>query len=148
MCAAAVCCYSVSLLPSQARSSADSFHGQADAFETTFERSYSAFQLHCRGARILCQSLLRQQQDAGRVEGDPCPDDPDASNDADAAAAATAGCAAGGGFGCGSTPASDARDMEEGAETHLLRTLGAQLVELVTTRECEKMVRRHSIPPP
>eukprot|EP00903_Cladosiphon_okamuranus_P015336 g14166.t1 len=110
-------------------SSADSFHERADAFETIFERSYSAFQLHCRGVRALRQSLLRQQHPSGGIEGDPCPD-PDASSDAETGS---------GRVGCGSSTASDTRDIEERAETHLLRTLGAQLAELVTARECEKM---------
>lgn len=117
--------------------SADSFHERADAFETIFERSYSVFQLHCRGVRALRQSLLlRQQQPSGGVEGHLCPD-PDTSSDAAADGDETGS----GGGGCGSSTASDARDIEERAETHLLRTLGAQLADLVTARECEKLVR-------
>eukprot|EP00752_Nemacystus_decipiens_P004452 g4065.t1 len=110
----------------------DSFHERADAFETVFEQSYSAFQLHCRGVRVLSQCLLRQRQ------LDPH-SDPDASNDDAAAAAAAGSSSASGGHDCGLTTASDTRDIEGRAETHLLRTLGAQMAELVTARECEKM---------
>lgn len=108
---------------------ADSYHGRADAFEATFERSYLAFQLHCRGVQALRQSLLEK----GSVSsaGGPCPDpDADAS---DAAATQKSGR--------GSQAASDACSPEGYAEAHLLRTLGAQLAELVTARECEKLVR-------
>lgn len=111
--------------------SADTFHGRADAFETAFERSYLAFQLHCRGVQALRQSLLLEKGSVP-VEGDLCPD-PDA--DAPDAAASPRS-------GYGSQAASDTRSSEERAETHLLRTLGAQLAELVTARECEKLVRR------
>ncbi|CAN0082411.1 unnamed protein product [Pylaiella littoralis] len=106
---------------------ADSYHGRADAFEATFERSYLAFQLHCRGVQALRQSLLEK----GSVSsaGGPCPDpDADAS---DAAATQKSGR--------GSQAASDACSPEGHAEAHLLRTLGAQLAELVTARECEKL---------
>lgn len=147
--------------------SADSFHERADAFETVFERSYAAFQLHCRGVRVLRQSLLRQRQSSGCADaeaeakgeagGDPR-SDPDAWNDDDGddvgaggaggAGAGSAGdvAAASGGVGCGgSTTASDTRVIEGRAETHLLRTLGAELSEAVTARECEKLVsRRHT----
>lgn len=111
-------------------SGADSFHARADAFETAFERSYSAFQLHCRGVRALRQSLPRhQEQQQCSGSADP---DPDVSSGADVG-------------GSESAAASSKRDWEGLAETHLLRTLGAQLAELVTTRECEKMVRRYTL---
>lgn len=116
----------VTVLP-QARG-ADSFHGRADAFEATFERSYLAFQLRCRGVQALRQSLL---------EGDSCPD-PDADV-SDAAADSPKS-------GYGSQTASDERSSEGRAETYLLRTLGAQLAELTTARECEKLVR-HRLDP-
>ena len=128
--------------PFQVNSVADSFHERADAFEAVFDRSYSAFQLHCRGVRALRQALLRQRQrrPSGDVVGDPRAD-PDGSSD-DAAGGDGAGS---GGVGRGSSIASDKRDIEGRAETHLLRTLGAQLAELVTARECEKMVRTQAL---
>lgn len=89
---------------------------------------------------MLRQSLLRQRQSSGSAEGDPCPD-LDAS--ADDGGGAAAGDDASEGLDCRSSTASDTRDVEGRAETHLLRTLGAQLAEIVTARECEKMVQTH-----
>lgn len=54
----------------------------------------------------------------------------------DAAAAAAASS-----DGCGTGPSLAGRAPEERAEEYLLRTLGAQIAEMVTVRECEKLVR-------
>lgn len=113
--------------------SADTFHGRADAFEATFERSYLAFQLRCRGVQALRQSLLLEKGSVS-VEGNPYPE-PDADADPSDAAGDSPKS------GDESQAASDERSWEGHAETYLLRTLGAQLAELVTARECEKLVR-------
>lgn len=44
----------------------------------------------------------------------------------------------------GSDTAVDALDPDERAEAYLLETKGAELAEVVTARECQKLVRRHS----
>lgn len=107
----------------------DSYHGRADAFEATFERSYLAFQLHCRGVQALRQSL--REKGSVSVDGDACPN-PGADASEPAASPKTGG---------GLQAVSETRSSGERAETHLLRTLGAQLAELITARECEKLVR-------
>ncbi|CBJ28322.1 conserved unknown protein [Ectocarpus siliculosus] len=98
------------------RSSADSFHERADAFETAFETSYFDFQLRCRGVQALRNSLRQQQQQQQRS----VPRHPDGGD----------GPPVSGKDGC---------ESEGLAEEYLLRTLGAQLAELVTARECEKL---------
>ncbi|CAB1105496.1 unnamed protein product [Ectocarpus sp. CCAP 1310/34] len=102
------------------RSSADSFHERADAFETAFETSYFDFQLRCRGVQALRNSLRQQQQQQQQQQKRNVPSHP---GDED-------GPPVSGKDGCRSG---------ERAEKYLLRTLGAQLAELVTTRECEKL---------
>ncbi|CAN0117450.1 unnamed protein product [Ectocarpus sp. 6 AP-2014] len=101
------------------RSSADSFHERADTFETAFETSYFDFQLRCRGVQALRNSL-RQQQQQQQQQQRSVPRHPDGGD----------GPPVSGKDGCGS---------EGLAEEYLLRTLGAQLAELVTARECEKL---------
>lgn len=113
--------------------SAGSFHERVDAFESTFERKYLTFQLHCRGVQAL-QQARRRHALPGRQTSTTSVDSSDPGS------AGTAGAAG----GYGSYTAVVAPDTDERAEAYLLETKGAELAKIVTARECEKLVRRHS----
>lgn len=117
--------------------SVGSFHERVDAFESTFERKYLTFQLHCRGVQALRQARRRHSlpgRHPARISLDSSLD----SSDPDFVG--TAGTT----NAYGSDTAVDAPGPDERAETYLLETKGAELAEIVTARECEKLVRRHS----
>ena len=97
------------------------------------------FQLHYRGVQALRQARRRHSL-PGRHRS-PTRISLDSSLDSsDPGSAGTAGTT--------NTYASDtavgAPDPDERAEAYLLETKGAELAEIVTARECEKLVRRHS----
>lgn len=103
-------------------------HQAVEAFETEFEGKYLGFQLHCRGESGL-QRILEQCTASGRHLSDD--DAPTEGIDAEEVI-------------CGATLG--ARDPETRAAVYLLRTRGAELAEMVTARECEKLVRINSYP--
>ena len=113
---------------------AGSFHERVDAFESSFERKYLSFQLHCRGVQALRQARRRLA-----LPGRPPSNASHASHEP--ASAESAGEVD---TSRSDTTVVDAPDPDEQAETYLLETKGAELAEIVTARECQKLVRRHS----
>lgn len=102
------------------QTSATSFHDRVGAFEATFENKHLVFQLHCRGVQTLRQALRRHA---------PSPE-------------SSGSRPAGGSDDRGSNTAWDAHGSEERVEAYLIQTKGAELAEIVTARECDKLVKK------
>ena len=114
--------------------SAGSVHERVNAFESTFGRKYLTFQLHCRGVQALRQARRRHTLPGRHPTHTTCLDN------SDPVSAGTAGAT----NAYGSDTPVDVPDPDDRAEAYLLETKGAELAEIVTARECQKLVRRHS----
>eukprot|EP00904_Undaria_pinnatifida_P000303 jgi/Undpi1/10273/HiC_scaffold_28.g12725.m1 len=110
---------------------AGNFHERVDAFESTFEKMHLSFQLHCRGVQALRQARRRHAlpgrhlsnaSNASHASRDPGPVGSTAEVDTSR-----------------SDTTVDEPDPGDQAEAYLLETKGAELAEIVTSRECQKL---------
>lgn len=106
--------------------SAGKAYRQADAFDATFESKYLAFQLFCRGVQAL-RNALRRRKAADDVPGQ-------ISSTAEASASLSQEGQVG--------KLDDIDSFGRFAEAYLVKTRGASLAALITSRECEKLVSR------
>ena len=115
------------------QANAGNFHERVDAFESTFEKMHLSFQLHCRGVQALRQARRRHAlpgrhlsnaSNASHASRDPGPVGSTAEVDTSR-----------------SDTTVDEPDPGDQAEAYLLETKGAELAEIVTSRECQKLVR-------
>lgn len=104
--------------------SAGEVHERAEAFETLFTRKHSVFQLYCRGVSAFGQALRNRTV----LDDDSTPAGGTAENKPSNEGRRT----------CVELKAEEA---ERRAESYLLRTAGADLADMITSRECSKLVR-------